>query len=86
MASRPGFPDVGVLEGDIADLVDALVGREAPTVVVSDEVGLGVHPSTEIGRHFRDAIGLANQAVAAVAGDVWLVVAGRPLRLPKADS
>lgn len=85
VVSRPGFPDVDALERDIADLVSALVGRKAPTVVVSDEVGLGVHPSTEIGRHFRDVIGLANQAVAAVAGDVWLVVAGRPLHLPRAE-
>lgn len=66
---------------DIEGLVAALVARSGPTVVVSDEVGLGVHPSTEAGRHFRDALGLVNQAVAAVADDVWLVVAGRGLRL-----
>jgi adenosyl cobinamide kinase/adenosyl cobinamide phosphate guanylyltransferase len=70
---------------DFAVDVDALVGvlraRRAPTVVVSDEVGLGVHPSTEVGRQFRDALGTVNQAVAAVASDAWLVVAGRGLRL-----
>lgn len=66
---------------DPAALVDVLAGRRAPTVVVSDEVGLGVHPSTEVGRRFRDALGLLNQAVAAQASDVWLVVAGRGLRL-----
>ena len=49
--------------------------------MVSDEVGLGVHPSTEVGRAFRDALGLVNQAVAAVADEVLLVVAGRALVL-----
>ncbi len=67
------------------DLVAALVARTAPTVVVSDEVGLGVHPSSEVGRHFRDALGLVNQQVAAVADDVVLVVAGRALRLAPID-
>jgi adenosyl cobinamide kinase/adenosyl cobinamide phosphate guanylyltransferase len=48
---------------------------------VAEEVGLGVHPSTEIGGRFRDALGTLNQDVAAVAGTVLLVVAGRVLHL-----
>ena len=59
----------------------ALRKRDGDTIVVSDEVGLGVHPSTEVGNRFRDALGLLNQQVAAVADDVLLVVAGRTLRL-----
>ncbi len=59
----------------------ALNTRPGDTVVVSDEVGLGVHPSSEAGRRFRDALGLVNQAVAAVADEVLLVVAGRTLAL-----
>jgi adenosyl cobinamide kinase/adenosyl cobinamide phosphate guanylyltransferase len=55
--------------------------REGETVVVSDEVGLGVHPSSAMGRQFRDALGAVNQAVAAVSDRVLLVVAGRALRL-----
>jgi adenosyl cobinamide kinase/adenosyl cobinamide phosphate guanylyltransferase len=71
--------------GPLDRLVAALVERAAPTVVVSDEAGMGVHPETAVGRRWRDALGLANQAVAAVAGDVWLVVAGRVLPLARAD-
>jgi adenosylcobinamide kinase / adenosylcobinamide-phosphate guanylyltransferase len=74
-------PDFAV---DAGGLCRALVGRDGDAVVVSDEVGLGVHPSSPVGRRFRDALGLVNQAVAAVADDVLLVVAGRALRLEPA--
>jgi adenosyl cobinamide kinase/adenosyl cobinamide phosphate guanylyltransferase len=70
---------------DGAALCDALAGRTGPTVVVSDEVGMGVHPATEAGRRFRDALGELNTAVAQVADEVLLVVAGRALRLDGSD-
>jgi adenosylcobinamide kinase/adenosylcobinamide-phosphate guanylyltransferase len=66
---------------DVDGLCAVLVEHDGHVVVVSDEVGLGVHPSTEAGRRFRDALGLVNQAVAAVADEVLLVVAGRALPL-----
>jgi adenosylcobinamide kinase/adenosylcobinamide-phosphate guanylyltransferase len=69
------------MAADVDELCGALVGRAGDTVVVSDEVGLGVHPSSESGRRFRDALGLVNQAVAARADKVLLVVAGRVLPL-----
>ncbi len=66
---------------DADALCRTLTSYEGNVVVVSDEVGLGVHPSTEVGRLFRDALGVVNQAVAAVADEVLLVVAGRALQL-----
>jgi len=68
-------------DASVVDLCRALQARDGDTVVVSDEVGLAVHPSTEVGRRFRDALGRVNQAVAAAADEVWLVVAGRVLEL-----
>ena len=73
-----GAPDFSV---DVEALCQALGDHAGDVVVVSDEVGLGVHPSSEAGRLFRDALGRVNQAVAAVADDVLLVVAGRALQL-----
>ena len=70
------------VDGD--GLCAALRERQGDTVVVSEEVGLGVHPSTEVGRRFRDALGALNQSVAEVADEVLLVVAGRALRLEDA--
>lgn len=81
VASQRGFPDGADLDMEVNALLLALLRRGAPTIVVSDEVGLGVHPSSEAGRHFRDVLGSANQAVAHVANHVWLVVAGRGLSL-----
>lgn len=71
---------------DADGLCALLRDRGAPAVVVSEEVGMGVHPSTETGRRFRDALGTVNRQVAAVADEVWLVVAGRVLPLQKVDA
>jgi adenosyl cobinamide kinase/adenosyl cobinamide phosphate guanylyltransferase len=49
--------------------------------VVSAEVGLGVHPESEAGNVFRDRAGAANQALAQIADEVVLIVAGLPLWL-----
>lgn len=69
------------LSADGLALAAALAGRVGDAVVVSDEVGLGVHPSTDVGRRFRDVLGDVNRAVADVADSVLLVVAGRTLEL-----
>jgi adenosyl cobinamide kinase/adenosyl cobinamide phosphate guanylyltransferase len=65
----------------VESLCRSLTERSGDTVVVSDEVGMGVHPSSEAGRMFRDVLGSLNQAVADVADEVYLVVAGRTLAL-----
>lgn len=75
VAAQPGFAV------DAAGLRQALAGRPGDTIVVSEEVGMGVHPSTAVGGRFRDALGLVNQEVAAVADRAYLVVAGRALPL-----
>ncbi len=66
---------------DATAICAALRERAGDAVVVSEEVGLGVHPSSEAGRLFRDSLGTLNQAVASVADETFLVVAGRTLRL-----
>ncbi len=64
-----------------AALEDALRAHPGPVVLVSNEVGGGIVPATSLGRRFRDAQGVLNQRMAALADHVELVVAGLPLRL-----
>jgi len=71
------------LDPDVDGLLAALAQRRGDTVLVSDEVGLGVHPSTEVGRRFRDVLGKVNTAVAAAADDVLFVIAGRVMPLAR---
>lgn len=69
----------------IAPLCSALRERAGDTVVVSEEVGLGVHAPSEAGRQFADVLGTLNRAVADVADRVLLVVAGRVLPLQRVE-
>ena len=61
--------------------VEALLAVDAHVILVSNEVGMGVVPEHPLGRYFRDALGRVNQAAAAACGEVYLLVAGLPLRL-----
>ena len=80
IANAPEF------EVDTASLCRVLRGRRDSTVVVSEEVGLSVHPSTDVGRRFIDALGECNHALSAIADRAVLVVAGRLLELGAPDA
>ena len=56
--------------------LDRLLDIAATLILVSNEIGQGVHAATEIGRRFTDLQGLLNQLVAARADSVVLMVAG----------
>lgn len=60
-------------------LEEAVTRRNGATVLVSNELGLGLVPETPLGRAFRDSQGRLNQRIAAVADRVVFVVAGQPL-------
>jgi adenosylcobinamide kinase/adenosylcobinamide-phosphate guanylyltransferase len=60
-------------------LCHALKSTESSVILVSNEVGSGVHPSHPSGRFFRDLLGRINQQVAQLADNVSLMVAGIPL-------
>ncbi len=62
-------------------LLEALARRRRPTVLVSNETGMGLVPATPLGRRFREAQGQLNQEVARVADRVVFVAAGLPLAL-----
>jgi adenosylcobinamide kinase/adenosylcobinamide-phosphate guanylyltransferase len=72
--SEPWYP-----AREVEEMLDALGTRQAPVVVVTNEVGLGVVPPTPLGRAYRDALGRVNQQVAEAAARVLFVVAGIPM-------
>ncbi|MEM7740340.1 MAG: bifunctional adenosylcobinamide kinase/adenosylcobinamide-phosphate guanylyltransferase [Pseudomonadota bacterium] len=62
-------------------LCASLVAASGPVVLVSNEVGLGLVPETQLGRAFRDAQGRLNQEIAAISDRVEFVAAGLPITL-----
>ena len=66
---------------DIDALEATLALRTAKTVLVSNEVGLGIVPDNALARRFRDEAGRLHQRLAARATTVTLVVAGIPMRV-----
>jgi len=80
VAGAPGFA------AEVDELRAACRERAGDTVIVSEEVGLSVHPPTEVGRQFVDALGRCNRRIAEIADRVLLVVAGRTLELGDPDA
>lgn len=67
------------IDRESGELLASLGRRTAPTVLVSNETGLGIVPETPLGRRFRDAQGTLNHQVAAAAECVVFTAAGLPL-------
>ena len=62
-------------------LIKALMRHQGIVVIVIEETGWGVVPSTAIGGLFRDRLGSLAQVLEALASQSWLVVQGRALNL-----
>lgn len=52
-------------------------------IIISNEIGMGVHAETEIGRKFTDLQGWANQYIASVANKVVFMVSGIPMEIKR---
>lgn len=75
------FPD----EADIVRLagvvIDAARARDGTTVMISNEVGLGIVPDNAMARRFRDLAGRVNQVVAARTDETYFMTCGLPTRI-----
>lgn len=81
---RPELPDAereDALLADVRRLTTTLRGMTTPTILVTNEVGMGIVPEHQLGRLFRDLAGQANQLLAASCDEVYAVISGIPLKL-----
>ena len=71
-------PFMEAIQKEINELISTFRDCEQDWFIVSNEVGLGLVPSYQMGRVYRDAIGWANQRLAREADKVIFMVAGIP--------
>ena len=76
-------PDEAKCEAILREISERFLStaRANTVICVSNEVGLGVVPGTSMGRGFRDLLGRVNQQFAEAAAEVYLLVAGIPMRI-----
>jgi adenosylcobinamide kinase/adenosylcobinamide-phosphate guanylyltransferase len=60
---------------------DQFAARDNRLIVVSNELGMGLHGANEVSRHFADLQGWMNQHIAASADEVYLMVSGIPVKI-----
>lgn len=65
----------------VDELVHAIRQSPARVVLVSNELGFGLVPTSRSARAFRDVAGRVNQRIAASADEVYFVISGQSLRL-----
>lgn len=61
--------------------IKKLTDKEAKVIIISNEIGMGVHADSEIGRKFVELQGWTNQFIASKADKAVMMVSGLPLIL-----
>lgn len=79
---KGGKNDVEI-EKEILKIISLLKQAKSDSIIISNEVGLGIVPQNKLARQFRDVAGIINQRVASDADEVIFMVSGMPLTLKK---
>jgi adenosylcobinamide kinase / adenosylcobinamide-phosphate guanylyltransferase len=66
---------------EIDSLIKVMQSKSSAYILVTNEVGLGIVPDNELSRTYRDLLGRANQLLAQHADEVYLLVAGIPVKI-----
>ena len=69
------------IEKEIMGIIEGARKSSADVVLVTNEIGMGLVPEYRLGRIFRDIAGRMNQLVAAAADEVYMVIAGIPVKI-----
>lgn len=69
------------IEKKINKILDTLKRTKAKSIIVSNEVGLGIVPENKLARDFRDIVGRINQIVAKESNQVFFMASGIPIKI-----
>jgi adenosylcobinamide kinase/adenosylcobinamide-phosphate guanylyltransferase len=69
------------VKSEISAIIECVQKNQATYIMVTNEVGEGIIPLGASTRIYRDVLGRANQMLARAADEVYLMVAGIPLRI-----
>lgn len=66
---------------EVNSLIECIRDTDASFIIVTNEIGLGLVPADRVSRLYRDLLGKVNQTLARCADEVYLMVAGLPVRV-----
>jgi adenosylcobinamide kinase / adenosylcobinamide-phosphate guanylyltransferase len=69
------------VQEEINKLLDFARGFRGETIIVSNELGMGVVPPAPLGRYYRDIAGRVNQIIASTADSVYFIVSGISMKI-----
>ncbi len=69
------------IKKEVENLIKILKKHKGISVIVSNELGMGIVPVYPLGRYFRDIAGEINQYVAEKSDEVYLTVSGIPMKI-----
>lgn len=69
------------IKKEVENLIKVLKKHKGISVIVSNELGMGIVPVYPLGRYFRDIAGEINQYVAEKSDEVYLTVSGIPMKI-----
>ena len=78
---RLGGKRAAYIEKEMGNILRRLKHIKATSIIVSNEVGLGIVPENPLARDFRDIAGRANQITADAADSVYFMISGIPWRI-----
>lgn len=69
------------IKKEIENFIKILKKHKGTSIIVSNELGMGIVPSYPLGRYFREIAGEINQYVAEQSDEVYLTVSGIPMKI-----
>lgn len=73
--------DINLCLMDGKEEISKLLAQQGTFIIISNEIGMGIHADSEVGRKFTDLQGWMNQYIASVAKEAYFMVSGIPLKI-----